>query len=269
MFDFSTRLLQTLIYCVLSAILLIGCTATMQDTGASLSGSPKTKALRVGVSANAPPLAYKTGGKLQGLEIDLATQLGTYLGRDIRFVEMRWDKQIAALEEGKIDIIMSGMTITPKRAYRVAFSNPYMRSGQMLLVRMDQAGRFSSGIYSLMGSKPAIGTIKNTTGDFFITKTIHGANITRFSKSEQAVKALIDNKIDVLVHDAPVVCHLAALNEQNKLTPILQMATDELLAWPVNKMNGELLDQLNGFLVTKSRDGGLESTIKRWVPYLQ
>ena len=102
----------------------------------------------------------------------LARQLAKFLGREPHFVTLAWKDQLPALEEGKIDIIMSGMTITPKRAYRVAFAKPYMRSGQMLLVRMKEAQRYSSGIYSLMGNKPAIGTIKDTTGDFFITKTI-------------------------------------------------------------------------------------------------
>ena len=145
-------------------------TSTTTPTNSGLS--PDKALLRVGVSANAPPLVYKKGNTLQGLEVDFARQLAKFLGREPHFVTLAWKDQLPALEEGKIDIIMSGMTITPKRAYRVAFAKPYMRSGQMLLVRMKEAQRYSSGIYSLMGNKPAIGTIKDTTGDFFITKTI-------------------------------------------------------------------------------------------------
>lgn len=167
-----------------------------------------------------PPLVYIAGGHLQGLEIDFANQLGQHPNRKIKFVELTWGKQISSLEAGKIDIIMSGMTITPKRAYRVGCAKPYMRSGQMLLARMEKAQLYQSGIYSLMGNKPAIGTIENTTGDYFITKTIHRANITKFETSEEAVQALMKEEIDVFVHDAPVVCHFAAINEESRLTPI-------------------------------------------------
>ncbi len=123
---------------------------------------PEKETLRVGISTNAPPLVYKAGGKLRGLEVDFARQLGKYLGRKVQFVELKWKKQIPALEKGRIDIIMSGMTITPKRQYRIAFAKPYMRSGQILLVRSNQSRKYSSGIYSIMGSRPEIGVIENT-----------------------------------------------------------------------------------------------------------
>lgn len=254
---------------LLLTVFLSGCTPTGRGSQESLAPPEGKNTLRVGVSTNAPPHAYRAKGELQGLEIDLALQLGAFLQREVEFVELEWSKQLSALEEEKIDIIMSGMTVTSKRAYRVAFSKPYMRTGQIFLVRMAQANRFSSGIYSLMGNKPAIGVIKDTTGDFFITKTINRANLTRFKKSEQAVEALLEGKIDVFVHDAPIVCHFAARNEQEKLTPIVKFATKEYLAWPVNRNNKKLLEKVNSFISAKSEDGSLQKSITYWVPLLK
>lgn len=256
-------------------LLMLSCLIFIQNGCVQNKGSGKlagneeaTPLLRVGISPNAPPLAYKAGGKLQGLEVDFANQLGSYLGKKIKFIQLDWERQLPSLEEGKIDIIMSGMTITPKRSYRVSFAEPYMRSGQILLVRSDDARRYSSGIYSIMGKSPAIGTIKNTTGDFFISKTINRPNLTRFPASDKAVKALISRKIDVFVHDAPIICHFAAIHESDRLTPILQMATEEYLAWAVNKMDTELLEQVNGFIKSSIENRKLEQTVKRWIPYL-
>ena len=253
---------------LLSYFFIAGCTSSVQNNRTSNNASNGLAPLRVGISANMPPLVYKVGRRLQGLEIDFANQLGQYLNREIKFVELAWDKQISSLEAGKIDIIMSGMTITPKRAYRVGFAKPYMRSGQMLLVRMEKAQLYSSGIYSLMGSKPAIGTIENTTGDYFITKTINRANITRYTTSEKAVQALVKEEIDVFVHDAPVICHLAAQNEQSRLTPILQLSNEEQLGWAVNKMDQKLLQEVNGFLAEIDGNQTRQNTIKRWIPYI-
>jgi len=264
-------LFQPVIYLtmsLLSLFLALGCTPTVQNNQNSNSPSNGSAPLRVGISTNMPPLVYKAGGRLQGLEIDFANQLGQYLNRKVKFVELAWDKQISSLEAGKIDIIMSGMTITPKRAYRVSFAKPYLRSGQMLLVRMEQAQLYSSGIYSLMGNKPKIGTIENTTGDYFITKTINRANITQFKTSEKAVQALIKKEIDVFVHDAPIVCHFAALNETSKLTPILKLSNEEQLGWAVNKMDQKLLQEVNGFLMEINGNQTRQNTIKRWIPYI-
>ena len=224
--------------------------------------------LRVGISTNAPPLAYKVNGKIQGLEADFAAQLATYLGKKLTLVSLPWEKQIPALEAGKIDIIMSGMTITPKRLYRVAFTKPYLRSGQILLVRANEARRYSGGIYSLMGDKPPIGVVENTTGDFFVTKTINRPDLTRFKTSRVAVEALKQGDIDALIHDAPILCYYAAMNE-GQLTPILQMATQENLAWAVNKMNNDLLMKVNQFIDEQTKTSGIKTTVKRWIPYMQ
>ncbi len=222
----------------------------------------------MGISTNAPPFAYKVKGKLQGLEVDFARQFAKSLGREVRFVELDWDKQLPTLEKGRTDIIMSGMTITPKRQYRVAFTRPYMRSGQLLLVRSNEAAKYSSGLLSLMGNTPAIGTIKNTSGDMFITKTINRPNLTRFDTSYKAVEALSKNGIDVLVHDAPIVCHWAATYDRTRLTPILQFATEEYLGWAIAKDNRELLAAANRFITGQEQTGELQKLIKHWIPYL-
>jgi len=224
--------------------------------------------LRIGISTNAPPFAFKQGGKLQGLEVDFALQLGKFLNRNIQFKELKWDNQIPALEADKIDVVMSGMTITPERSYRVTFSKPYLRSGQMLLVKTKKAGLYVNGIYSLMGTHPAIGTIQDTAGDFLITKTISRANITRYSTTAKAVKALEDDDIDVFVHDAPIVCYFAVRSKSNNLSPIRQMASEEYLGWAVNRSNSVLLDQLNSFLETQKSNGNLQQSIKHWIPFM-
>ncbi|MEE4241934.1 MAG: ABC transporter substrate-binding protein [Desulfopila sp.] len=223
--------------------------------------------LKVGISPNAPPLVFKKEGRIQGLEIDFARQLGEFLGRKVKFVELSWDKQITALEKGDIDVIMSGMTITGKRSYRVAFSKPYMRSGQILLVRMSQSNKFSSGIYSLMGNQPAIGVVENTTGDYLITETINRPDLTRYKTSQAAVNALVNEKIDAVVHDAPILCYYAAMNGDS-LSPILQMATEEYLAWAVKKSDSVLLNELNQFLDIQESNGDLKRTIQHWIPYM-
>lgn len=251
----------------LIALLFSSCTQT-GNSSRSISIAPAPDLLRVGVTSNAPPLIYLKNNRVTGLEADLAKKLGQFTGKRIKFVELKWDDQIPALESNRIDIIMSGMSITTARQYRLAFTNPYLRSGQILLVRLAEKAQFTTGIYSLMNSSHVIGTVKDTTGDLFITKTINGVEVKNYKTSDEAVEALIKKDIDAFVYDAPMICHYAAINENNKLTPILSLTTEEYIAWGIRKEDGELLNQANAFIADLKSKQQLQRIIRTWIPYM-
>lgn len=248
-------------------LLLSSCTATSSGPR-TVDIAPNPAILRVGISANAPPLIYTQAKTVTGLEAEFAKKLARYTGRQLKFIHLKWEDQIPALENNRIDIIMSGMSITQSRQYRIAFTTPYLRSGQILLVRLGEKARFATGIYSLMNSKYIIGTVRGTTGDLFITKTINGVETKRFQKSSDAVQALIDKKIDAFVYDAPMVCHYAAVNENNKLTAILTMSTEEYYAWGIRRGDTELLDQANSLLRELEEQQELPRMLRTWIPYM-
>ena len=266
--QFSRKLLSpsSLLVAVLG-LLLSSCAAT--DNGPrTVDIAPDPTILRVGVSANAPPLIYSRNNQITGLEAELAQNLGRFTKRKVKFIELKWEDQIPALENNQIDIVMSGMSVTKAREYRIAFANPYLRSGQILLVRLNEKARFSTGIYSLMNSSYTIGVVKNTTGDLFITRTINGVKVKSFPKSSDAVQALIKKDIDAFVYDAPMVCHYAAVNENNKLAPILTLATEEYIAWGIRKEDSNLLNQANAFLNELQEQQELPRMIRKWIPYM-
>jgi polar amino acid transport system substrate-binding protein len=251
----------------LIVLLFSSCSQTGNGSG-SANIPPAPDLLRIGVTSDAPPLIYLKNDKITGLEADLAIKLGKFAGKRIKFIQLKWEDQIPALENNKIDIIMSGMSITTARQYRLAFSNPYLRSGQILLVRLAEKAQFSTGIYSLMNSNHVIGTVKGTTGDLFITKTINGVKVKNYETSADAVDALIKKEIDAFVYDAPMICHYAAINENNKLTPILSLATEEYIAWGIRKEDGELLNQANAFIADLKSKQQLQRIIRTWIPYM-
>ncbi len=257
----------SILYVLTLTFLLSACTATVHNAARS-KVAPDPSVLRVGVSPNAPPLIYKKNNAITGLEADLAGKFGKYTGRTVQFIEIDWKDQIDALENNEIDIIMSGMSVTDARRYRIAFSNPYLRSGQILLVRLRDKPLFLTGIYSLMNSSYVIGTVKNTTGDLFITKTLNGVKVKNFNTSADAVQALIKKEIDAFVYDAPMVCYYAAVNENNKLAPILALATEEYIAWGIRKEDTKLLEQANMFLAELQNSQTLQRIIRTWIPYM-
>ncbi len=259
----------------LSSSLIIGIVTLLLTSCVPTDRAPRTVhiapdpgILRVGISANAPPLIQLQNDKVTGLEAELARKLGEFTGRKVKFIHLKWKDQIPALENNQIDIIMSAMSITQARKYRIAFANPYLRSGQILLVRLAEKAKFVTGIYSLMNSSHVIGTVTNTTGDLFITKSINGATVKSYLTSAEAVKALINKEIDAFVYDAPMICHYAAINETNKLAPILTLATEEYYSWAVRIDNTDLLNQANAFLKEIQEQQELPRMIRKWIPYM-
>jgi len=254
-----------LILIVTALSLFAGCAPTGQNTTQPNLIPPDKNVLRVGVSPNSPPLIFRQGNKIVGLEADLARELATYLAKSLRFVELKWDDQIPALLENRIDIIMSGLTITTLREVRISFSIPYFESGQMALIRRQDAARYSTGLFSIATSS-ALGAVKDTTGAYYVETQFSSIKRKLYKRPGAAVKDLISKDIDMFIYDGPMILYLASENENNGLTALFTPLTREYLAWGIRKDNVELLESANNFLRTFNEAGKLSKVIKYWIP---
>jgi polar amino acid transport system substrate-binding protein len=232
--------------------------------------APDESLLRVGVSSNAPPLISRKGDTHVGLEADLAKELGVYLGKEVRFIEISWKDQIEALLENRTDIIMSGMSITPLRDVRIAFSRPYFRTGQMALIRIKHKRIAPYGFYGITGISITLrfGVVKGTTGENFVRKNFSRAKkIESFGTAREATRAMLNNRIDILIHDAPMILMLAAENEGNGLTVIPSLLSEEYLAWGLRKSDPGLIEDVNRFVDHIAGNGRLDTLVQRWIPF--
>jgi len=227
-----------------------------------------TKVLRVGISLNTPPFIFEKDYKIQGLEADLAGQLGVFTNKTVQFVKVPEPLATEALLKNHVDILMSGRKIIRNFSSPVTFSEPYLRSGQILLVRNHEVPLFSSGIYNLENTGYTFGVLPNSAGDQFLTKNIRGIRILRFKSVTGAIKALTNKKIDLFLHDAPTICSYALANKAANLTPILSLVTEEYIGWEMRRDDEELRQQVNTFIRQRKADGLLQKTIKRWIPNL-
>ena len=265
-YKWCIRRILVLCFTLAALSLLSGCAPTGQNTAASTSIPPDQNILRVGISTISPPLIFRKGNKIVGLEADLALELAKYLGKSVRFVELEWEDQIPALLENRIDIIMSGISITPLRKVRVDFALSYFESGQMALIRRKDAARYSTGLFSFATSS-AIGVIKDTTGEYYVETQFSSVKKKSYKNSSAAVKDLIEEEIDMFIHDAPMVLYLASENESRGLTVLFALLTKEPLAWAVSKDNPDLLQSANSFLQILNDEGKLNKMIKSWIPF--
>lgn len=259
-----------LLYFLIILSLITACGTTNLKSSADVE--PDENILRVGVSTNSPPLIYKQGKKVVGLEADLAQEFAQYLGKSVRFIEVEWVEQIPALLDNRTDIIMSGMSVTKMRQFRISFSEPYYKTGLMALfhkrnLRILPARYLARGIkvFSVMAR---FGVVKGTTGETFVLDNFGDAKkISHFDTPKKAVEALIYNNIDIFIHDGPIILLAASEYDIEGLTTSMVLLTDDYLAWGFRKNDIELLNSANRFIDTYRREGKLNSIISRWISF--
>jgi polar amino acid transport system substrate-binding protein len=258
------------------------CLALSAAAGAVLSGcardqyyaappkptaAPTGPVLRVGVTANYPPIIFKQADQIVGVESELAALLAAKLGRTAQLYEMPFTEQIDALLAGRTDIVMSGMSITDARRLRVAFTEPYLEGGLMAAVRSQDVARYPSR-EAVLATSATVGVIEGTTGDVFVQRSFPNARRVVFTRASDGALGLRRRTVDMFVHDAPSIAWQVSANEA-ELGAVRQYLNREPLAWALRLTDTELLGQVNAALAAWKADGTLMAVLTRWLPYLR
>ncbi|WP_290523642.1 ABC transporter substrate-binding protein [Alcanivorax sp.] len=233
--------------------------------GCASQGGSSGDTLRVGVMADYPPIVFEDeNGELAGLEVDFAHGLGEALDRPVQFQRYSLPALFAALQAGDIDIIMSGISITPERQQHFLFSLPYTTIGQMAVIRLEDAGLLAApGV--LLRSDFRIGYKNGTTGEALVMKRI--SNGVGFDSNASAMEALIAGQVDAYVHDAPTVWNLANNPKyQSGLLGLYKPLTSEQLAWVMAPENRLLKEQVDAVLKDWMNSGELMRLKHKWIP---
>lgn len=221
--------------------------------------------LRVGMSADYPPLHFKHEGKIVGMEVDNALSVGKILGRKVKIVELPFSELLPALNDGKIDIIMSGISVTAERSKKMMFSDSYLRVGQMAIMHRSKISRYAQP-WSIYRDGVRVGVEPGTTGESFAQRALTDAVISQYANADAAFTALREDKIDLYVHDAPTSWQLANASDNSDLISLYSPLTEEQLAWAVRLGDDELLVDVNRALAMMRSAGTLSYIMNRWIP---
>lgn len=226
-----------------------------------------SETLRVGVSTNYVPVVFKDNGKVVGIEADLAKDVAALTGMTLSFVEIPWDNLEKALNNNKIDVVMSGVSVTEERKKRVDFTKPYMTIGQMVLIKADNIMSMASKM-SMYSAGKRFGVEKNTTGEQFVTSEFASSKVLSYKSVKEGIKALKADKIDYFIHDAPTIWQYTVLprTQDKELFGLYEYMTKEPLAWAVKKGNTRLLEKLNTALSTMQSRGLVNKAVNQWIP---
>ncbi|MBS3427354.1 ABC transporter permease subunit [Staphylococcus aureus] len=213
--------------------------------------------LRVGLSADYAPMEFEhtVNGKTEyaGVDIDLAKKIAEDNNLKLKIVNMSFDSLLGALKTGKIDIIISGMTSTPERKKQVDFSDSYMMTKNIMLVKKDKVNEYKD-IKDFNNKK--VGAQKGTEQEKIAQTEIENASITSLSRLPDVILALKSGKVEGAVVEKPVA--EAYLKQNPKLgisnVKFNEEEKDTVIAVP--KDSPKLLSQINK-TIKEVKDKGL------------
>lgn len=246
-------------FAVLLCIVLTACPAKAQD---SLAEVHKRGELVIATDATYPPFEYKDKNQLRGFDVELGGEIAKELGVRVRWLPLEWTGVLAALETGKCDLVISGVTITAERKQKgYAFSRPYFLSGQAIARRKGD-----TRIQSLNDLKDKMVSVQTeTTGQYALQKIgMTKDHIVRFDQLQDGLLDLRNGKSDATVADEP-----ALRDNIRKGYPELELTGPPFIKENVGvvarKGSLELVAAVNQALDRIMVDGRYAADYERWI----
>jgi len=259
------------IFVFLVLLLFLGGCAQMNSSTAKTSASPvidrilQRGEVAVGMTGNMPPLNMTSKeGELIGYEVDLARAMAKAMGIKAKLAVMPFSELLPALQSGKIDLILSNMTITPGRNLKVAFVGPYFTSGKAFLTKIKTIA-MADEVENIDGKNTKLVTLKGSTSQAFVEEVIPDATLVTATDYDEAVKMVLEDKVHAMVADYPI-CVVSVFRYPNQgLLSVVTTLTYEPIGVGVPAGDPLLVNWVENFMGIAEETGLLEELNGKWL----
>lgn len=237
-------------------------TEAAEDTAAAETAGEITTVtegvLTMGTNAAFPPYEYYEGEEIVGIDAEIAQALAEKLGLTLEIVDMDFNSIITAVQSGKIDVGIAGMTVDPDRLENVDFTDSYATGVQVVIVPEDSE---IASVDDLEGK--LIGVQEGTTGHTYCMDDYGDENVIPYTNGATAVQALLDGKVDCVVIDQQPALSFVEANEGLKILETEYTVEDYAIA--VSKENPALCEALNTALNELIDDGTVQGILDKYI----
>ncbi|MGD8881834.1 MAG: transporter substrate-binding domain-containing protein [Desulfobacterales bacterium] len=265
--------MQKLTIVVVSLLLfLTGCAEMNASTAnASATASPvidrilQRGELVVGMTGNMPPLNMTTKeGELIGYEVDLAKNMAAAMGVRAKMEIMPFAELLPALQSGKIDLILSNMTITPGRNLKVAFIGPYFTSGKAFMTKIKTIA-MADEPEDINAKNTRLVALKGSTSQAFVEKAIPDATLFTADDYDEAVKMVLEDKVHAMVADYPICVVSVFRYPDQGLLSVVTTLTYEPIGVGVPAGDPLLVNWVENFMGISEKVGLFEELKRKWL----
>ncbi len=255
---------------VLVAAFLLACAHTPETvetlpvSNAVLSRILDRGELIVGTTGKQPPLnGVDKTGKVIGLEADLGRLLAGALGVKVNFMTMPFSELLTALEAGKVDMVISGMTITPKRNSKVAFVGGYFVSGRSFVTK-SQTIASAKETSEINRPDVVLAALKGSTSQEFVEHMLPKVKLVLTEDHQEALQLLLNDKVHAMVADYHVCVLCVLLFPEEKLVTLEKPLTYEPFGIALPGNEPLLMNIVDNFLGILQGSGDLDKLKERW-----
>ena len=222
------------------------------------------KELVVGTAASMPPLNMTTkDGQIIGMEMDLARFFASGMDVKLTLKPMHFNDLLSALEAGQVDMVLSGMTMTPGRNLKVAFVGPYFASGKSILAKMVNVGLVDE-IAKMNNPDKVLVALKGSTSQMFVEKVIPKAKLVLADDYDQAVAMVRNDKAIVMVADYPICMVSVYRYPDAKLGTLEKPISYEPVGVALPAGDPLLVNWVQNFLQTLEKTGQTKMLLEKW-----
>jgi arginine/ornithine transport system substrate-binding protein len=221
--------------------------------------------LRIAFDVPYEPFEYKDeNGELIGFEVELAEAMCEEMNANCEFVIQAWDGMIPGLLARKFDLIMSSMSITPERAERVLFSEPYYNTPGGWFAREG----FDTDVTDMDAMEgKVVGVQRGTTMDTYVTENMGGVvTIKRYTTADDMVLDLEGERLDVVFVDYPVG-EQTILSKEGFVEVGEPVKLGEGVGVAMRKRDKDLAEEVNAALQTLKDNGTYDAIMNEYFNY--
>jgi polar amino acid transport system substrate-binding protein len=222
------------------------------------------KELVVGTAADMPPLNMTLkDGRIAGMEVDIVAQMAEGIGVKLTLKPMPFNDLLPALEAGQVDLILSGMTMTPLRNTKVAFAGPYFGSGKSVLIKQEKVASLQN---TEMMNDPAVtvAALRGSTSQAFVERFAPKATLVPTESYDQAIAMVLDGRVLAMVADYPI-CNVSVYRYRDKgLTTLKSPLNYEPIGIALSPADPLLLNWAQNFVTVLINSGELSLLQRKW-----
>lgn len=255
------RIFRRLLGLVLLAISLGGSLSQARADG--LDDIVKRGTLRIAVAEFTPWTFTNRTKQLEGFEIDVGRQLALDLGVTPEFKVYAWDRIVDGVARGEVDVVAAGLAITPARALKVAFSNPYTSSGATLVVSRALVANIAS---PEMLNKPEFKIVAvNDTLEADVARMLFDfTDLKTLPDAERALAELLEGRAHAYVTSVPEAAVMVKRHPDQIALLGAEPLVKSVSGFAVARQNYSLLNYLNAWIASRGADGWISGTYDYW-----
>ena len=243
---------------------LVGCGNKSSDNSGgnqtALEQIKKNKKLVVATSPDYPPFEFMVSengkSKIVGADIDLAQKIADKLGVELELKAMDFDALVPALQAGKVDMVITGMTPNEKRKKAVDFSDIYFKGENAVIVNAKDAGKFTSEDQL---KKAKLGVQKGSTQETYVKDNLKVTNYKALVAVPDLIADMKNGNIDAVVLNSKVAGINVTKYDGIKVVENLKLTRggdEEAMAVAIKKGDNADLIKLTNEVIKGLQDSG-------------